>query len=104
MRFRSTTARTTLDALGAGSGRIRETAASIAALNNLSAAQVNAEVVDALKTGHNKASAMGAITINQPGKSAPDSIRTVNSSACAATKTGNTCMACEGTVNHSKRR
>ena len=57
-----------------------------------------------LTTGHMTASKNGAKKMVQPGNKAPDIMRTANSKACATAKIGKTCMACDGTVNHNKRR
>jgi hypothetical protein len=54
--------------------------------------------------GHSAASSNGAKNKDQPGNKAPEAMRTVNSNACAVKNKGSTCMACEGTVNHSNRR
>jgi hypothetical protein len=54
--------------------------------------------------GQSAASSKGAKNKDQPGNKAPDAMRTVNSSACAVKNKGSTCIACEGTVNHSNRR
>ena len=55
-------------------------------------------------SGQSADSISGAMNKDHPGKAAPAINRTSSETACAATNKGRICAACEGTVNHSRRR